>query len=143
LAKAVIVNIHGALDMALLPASLHIVLSQLRSAASAKNVATASEEEFKSGFQTARLGTFNIVLTVDPPLVPLALAAIEDIGPAGVALPAGKVLPITGGKPPYSLTNVTGQVPTGISIMPDGTLTGTPTALGDYSLTIDLKDANG
>jgi Putative Ig domain len=97
----------------------------------------------KSGFQTVRLGTFNIVLTVDPPLAPLALAATEDIGPAGVALPAGKALPITGGKPPYSLTNVTRQVPTGISIMPDGTLTGTSTAPGDYSLTIDLQDANG
>jgi hypothetical protein len=86
----VIVNIDGALAMALLPAPLHIDLSQLRSAASAKNVALASEEEFKSGFQTARLGTFNIVLNVDPPLVPLALAATEDIGPAGVALPVAK-----------------------------------------------------
>ena|ERR1700730_3472817 len=47
LAKTVIVKIDGALAMALLPASLHIDLSQLRSAASAKNVALASEEEFK------------------------------------------------------------------------------------------------
>ena len=47
LAKTVIVNIDGALAMALLPASLHIDLSQLRSAAGAKNVALASEEEFK------------------------------------------------------------------------------------------------
>jgi Ala-tRNA(Pro) deacylase len=47
LAKTVIVNIDKALATALVPASLHIDLSQLRSAASAENVAVASEEEFK------------------------------------------------------------------------------------------------
>ena len=47
LAKTVIVNIDKALATALDPASLHIDLSQLRSAAGAENVAVASEEEFK------------------------------------------------------------------------------------------------
>lgn len=56
LAKTVIVNIDGALAMALLPASLHINLSQLRSAAGAKNVALASEEEFKERFPDCETG---------------------------------------------------------------------------------------
>jgi|SRR6185369_15061342 Ala-tRNA(Pro) deacylase len=47
LAKTVIVNIDKALATVLVFASLHIDLSQLRSAASAENVAIASEEEFK------------------------------------------------------------------------------------------------
>jgi len=47
LAKTVIVNIDKARATALVPASLHIDLSQLRSAAGAENVAVASEEEFK------------------------------------------------------------------------------------------------
>jgi Ala-tRNA(Pro) deacylase len=49
LAKAVIVNIDGALAMALLPASLHIDLSRLRSSASA-------EEEFKERFPDCETG---------------------------------------------------------------------------------------
>jgi len=56
LAKTVIVNIDGALAMALLPASLHVDLSQLRLAASAKNVALASEEEFKERFPDCETG---------------------------------------------------------------------------------------
>src|SRR4029077_18576269 len=47
LAKTVIVSIDKALAMALVPGSLHIDLSQLRSAASVENIAVASEEEFK------------------------------------------------------------------------------------------------
>ncbi len=47
LAKTVIIKIDGALAMALLPASLHIDLSQLRSATRANNVALASEGEFR------------------------------------------------------------------------------------------------
>jgi Ala-tRNA(Pro) deacylase len=56
LAKTVIVNIDKALAMALVPASLHIDLSQLRSAASAENVAVASEEEFKERFLDCETG---------------------------------------------------------------------------------------
>src|SRR5260370_37793120 len=56
LAKTVIVKIDGALAMALLPASLHIDLSRLRSAASANNVALASEAEFKERFSDCETG---------------------------------------------------------------------------------------
>ncbi len=56
LAKTVIVKIDGALAMALLPASLHIDLSQLKSAVSANNVALASESEFKERFPDCETG---------------------------------------------------------------------------------------
>src|SRR6476469_4208966 len=56
LAKTVIVNIDGALAMALLPASSHVDRSQLRAAASAKNVALASEEECKERFPDCETG---------------------------------------------------------------------------------------
>ena len=55
-AKTVIVKIDGALAMALIPASLHIDLSRLRSAAGAKNVALASEEEFRERFPDCETG---------------------------------------------------------------------------------------
>jgi Ala-tRNA(Pro) deacylase len=56
LAKTVIVKIDGALAMALLPAPLHVDLSRSRSAASANNVALASEGEFKERFPDCQTG---------------------------------------------------------------------------------------
>ena len=56
LAKTVIVKIDGALAMALLPASLYIDLSQLRSATRANNVALASEGEFRERFPDCETG---------------------------------------------------------------------------------------
>jgi Ala-tRNA(Pro) deacylase len=56
LAKSVIVKIDGAPAMAVLPASLHIDLSLLRSAAGANRVALASEEEFRERFPDCETG---------------------------------------------------------------------------------------
>jgi Ala-tRNA(Pro) deacylase len=56
LAKTVIVKIDGALAMAVLPAPLHIDLSQLRSAAGANHVALASEQEFRERFPDCETG---------------------------------------------------------------------------------------
>jgi Ala-tRNA(Pro) deacylase len=56
LAKTVIVKIDGAPAMALLPASMHIDLAQLRSAAGANHVALASEEEFRKRFPDCETG---------------------------------------------------------------------------------------
>jgi len=89
-------------------------------------------------------GTFSITLTVDaPPPPPLTLATSDDLGPAGTALSAGDTLPISGGTPPYTVTNVTGTVPPGVTINSDGTLTGTPTSPGSFPLTIALQDSLG
>ena len=71
LAKTVIVNIDGALAMALLPASLHVDLSRLRSAASANRVALASEGEFKERFPDCETGAIclpSAIFTICPSL---------------------------------------------------------------------------
>jgi len=52
----VIVKIDDALAMALLPASLHVDQTPLRSAASANHVALASEGEFKERFPDCETG---------------------------------------------------------------------------------------
>lgn len=88
-------------------------------------------------------GSFSITLTVDAPTPPLALAATFDLGEAGKMLPAGEALPISGGKPPYTVSGVTGTVPQGVTIQSDGTLTGAPSTPGTYPLTIDLQDSEG
>jgi len=85
-------------------------------------------------------GTFQITLTVDA--APLQLAPTEDLGPAGTAL-ANEELPISGGTPPYEVTNVSGTVPPGVTIGSDGSISGTPTTPGSYPLTIAIQDANG
>ena len=47
-----------------------------------------------------------------------------------------------GGTPPYTWSS-TGTLPPGMSLSPNGMLTGTPTTLGSYSFTVQVKDANG
>ena len=113
----------------------------------------ATAEVFKShhtcvilagGLRIIVKGTFNIVITVDPaPIPPLEVGAAQDLGPATVQLADGTVIPIRGGTPPYTITNVQGTVPPGVTINSDGTETGTPTQPGDYPLAIDVQDANG
>ena len=56
LAKTIIARIDGELSMAVLPASLHIDLSLLRTAAGAKEAGLALEEEFKDRFPDCETG---------------------------------------------------------------------------------------
>ena len=56
LAKTVIMKIDGELAMAVLPASFHVDPSQLRTAAGAKSIELASEQEFKDRFPDCETG---------------------------------------------------------------------------------------
>lgn len=56
LAKTVIVKIDGALAMAVVPASLHVDLDLLRTAAGAGAVEVATEQEFKDAFPDCETG---------------------------------------------------------------------------------------
>jgi hypothetical protein len=108
---------------------------------------TIEDETLEIAFQLRKgnvmaKGVFNITLTVDaPPPPPLQLAATDDLGPEGTAIPAGTSLPISGGAPPYDVTNVEGTVPPGVTINADGTVTGTPTEAGSFPLTISIQDS--
>jgi Ala-tRNA(Pro) deacylase len=56
LAKTVIVKIDGVLAMAVVPASMHVDLDLLRTAAGAGAVEVATEEEFKDAFPDCETG---------------------------------------------------------------------------------------
>ena len=56
LAKTVIVKVDGEFAMAVLPASMHVSLSRLRTAAGAGAAEIASEEEFEKLFPDCELG---------------------------------------------------------------------------------------
>lgn len=48
----------------------------------------------------------------------------------------------TGGTAPYTFSLVSGTLPSGLTFNPDGTITGTPTASGTFSLAVRINDSN-
>lgn len=50
-------------------------------------------------------------------------------------------LSATGGTPPYSWSLAAGKLPPGLSLSRDGTISGTPTAAGTYSFTVQVWDS--
>ena len=56
--------------------------------------------------------------------------------------PVNVGLSATGGRPPYSWTVLSGSLPEGLNLSSAGTISGSPTAPGDYSVSIGIRDAN-
>ena len=50
-------------------------------------------------------------------------------------------LTVTGGAAPYGFTVLEGQLPTGLTLAPNGTLTGSPTQSGSFIFTVRVADA--
>jgi hypothetical protein len=93
--------------------------------------------------------TVDIDITVSPAAAALAVDAsgVPDTAEVGVAYSG--VLVASGGQPPYTFTDVSasqtppGSFPTGVQLNADGTITGTPTAAGDFAATVDVSDSAG
>lgn len=68
-------------------------------------------------------------------IVPNVFGTITKDSPLSIVL-AG-----AGGTAPYTFSLVIGALPTGLSLAPDGTLSGTPTAAGTYSFTVRATDS--
>ncbi|MBC2379941.1 autotransporter domain-containing protein [Pseudomonas sp. WS 5106] len=78
-------------------------------------------------------------MTVSAPTISVAPTALPTMT-TGVAYSQGIVA--TGGTTPYSYAITAGSVPTGLSLAPDGTLSGTPTAAGPYNFTVTATDSS-
>jgi large repetitive protein len=76
------------------------------------------------------------------PTTPLALTATAPFhtGEAGVAY-APVALSATGGVQPYTWSVVAGALPDGLTIGPDGTVSGIPTSAGTFSFTVQAADS--
>lgn len=75
------------------------------------------------------------------PTAPLQASSAPFHG-GEVAVAYGAVaLSATGGKAPYTWSVFSGALPAGMTIGNDGSVSGTPTAAGNFSFTIQLKDA--
>ena len=77
------------------------------------------------------------------PTAPLQLAA-ATFHPGEVGLAYSPVAPTpSGGRAPYAWSIAAGSLPAGLTLGPDGSVSGTPTAAGTYSFTEQVTDAGG
>ena len=67
---------------------------------------------------------------------------LPALPPLPVDTPAGMPLPAAGGTGPYHLALTAGTLPAGLTLT-DAGLTGTPTDLGTFPITVTVTDANG
>jgi hypothetical protein len=87
-------------------------------------------------------GSVIVPLTMTPPpstLVPVISTASLANGVAGSAY--SQTLTATGGTTPYTWAVETGTLPAGLSLSPDGVISGTPTAAGASSFTVRVTDS--
>ncbi len=82
-------------------------------------------------------GSRAYVLTIVGPTITLAPASVPD---ATVGTAYTQTISASGGATPYTFAT-TGSVPPGLSISSSGTLSGTPTAAGDFLFTVVATDA--
>jgi large repetitive protein len=80
---------------------------------------------------------------------PLKLAAAKPLATSPlptaweVGLPFSAKLSPSGGNGTYTFTLGSGELPTGLTLGPDGTISGTPTAAGVFRATVRLTDSEG
>jgi hypothetical protein len=86
---------------------------------------------------TARL---DLVFTVLPPKMSIDTATIAN-AVRGRVYTASIVA--SGGSEPYTFSVVSGKLPPGIKLAPDGTIGGRPTRAGGFGFTVQATDANG
>jgi hypothetical protein len=97
-------------------------------------------------------GTFNLTVKVTDALSQVATQAIAltvvSLQVTTIALPNGtngfayyQQLSAIDGQPPYSWTNSSGALPTGLTLAANGVISGTPTTNGTFNLTVKVTDA--
>lgn len=85
-------------------------------------------------------GARSYTLTIGAPTVVLSPSALPN-ATGGVSY--SQAITASGGTAPYAYTVKAGVLPTGLTLSPVGILSGTPTAAGSFTATIQVTDANG
>ncbi len=66
-----------------------------------------------------------------------------ELPPAELSTPYAATLEAVGGTPPYTWSITSGSLPPGLSLSSDGTITGTPTATGTFTFSLEVVDSLG
>jgi len=80
-------------------------------------------------------------LTIDQAETQLKVGKVK-VASATVGDPYSLDLAATGGVAPYTWSVSSGALPTGLSLDPDGAISGTPTTAGNYSFTVHVTDSS-
>ena len=97
---------------------------------------------FPVSVQVADAGTetasksFTIVITTQIVITTASLGNLIVGTPASIGLNA------TGGRAPYSWTIQSGSLPSGLTMNASGVISGSPATAGEYSVTVEVRDAN-
>lgn len=83
-------------------------------------------------------GSLPYNLTVDPPSLTVSPATLPN---GAVATAYSETLTASNGIAPYSFAVTSGSLPTGLTLSPGGTLSGTPTAHGTFNFTVTATDS--
>lgn len=77
-----------------------------------------------------------------PTMVPPLAVTTTALASGGVGVPYSATLSATGGTPPYTWSLVSGSLPPGLSLSSAGEISGTPSAAGSYSFTVQVTDSS-
>ncbi|MBU0866150.1 MAG: putative Ig domain-containing protein [Alphaproteobacteria bacterium] len=95
-----------------------------------------------SGVTNATIGANSGTGTITNDDVPLDIQPVNlPSGTVGIVYSA--ILTTSGGVSPYSYAVTAGTIPAGLSFNPNGTLSGTPVAAGNFNFTIAATDSSG
>jgi sugar lactone lactonase YvrE len=72
---------------------------------------------------------------------PLSVTTTSPLPPGTVGTPYAQTLTAAGGTPPYSWSITFGTLPSGLTLSPTGSISGTPTVSGSFLLTFQVTDS--
>jgi uncharacterized repeat protein (TIGR01451 family) len=122
-----------------LPAGLSLSAAGVLSGTpSAAGSFTFTVEAADSETPAALTGSQSLTLTVNPAPVVISTTSLPA-GTAGAAY--SQSLLATGGVPPYAWSVEGGSLPAGLSLSAAGVLSGTPTAPGSFTFTVEAADS--
>lgn len=73
----------------------------------------------------------------------LVVTPVKAASPQKLGAPFGQAFTIAGGAPPYTCSVASGQLPPGVVLAPDGTLSGITTTEGTYAFVVKAADGAG